>query len=76
MKFKDAHENEEVRSDRTPTGLTVNAAGIFEKMDNITLHCFAMEEEVMYIYFKTKLFCVVFTVINVAATILINLAMR
>ena len=76
MKFKDAHENEEVRSDRTPTGLTVNAAGIFEKMDNITLHCNAMEERVMYMYFQTKLFCVLFTVINVAATTLIILAMR
>ena len=53
MKFRDAHEDESVESEREPTGLIVNASGVFEKMNNITLHLLAMESEINAIYFKT-----------------------
>ena len=75
MKFRDAHGDESVVSEREPTGLIVNASGVFEKMNNITLHLLAMESEMNTIYFKTIAFCVLFTVVNLISVVLINLAM-
>ena len=75
MKFRDAHEDESIVSEREPTGLTVNASGVFEKMNNITLHLLAMESEMNTIYFKTIAFCVLFTIVNLVSVVLINLAM-
>ena len=76
MKFKDAHDDETVPSKREPTGLIVNASGIFEKMDHLTLHLLVMDEEITTIYFKTKFFCVLFTVVNIMIMILINIIMQ
>ena len=73
MKFRDAHEDEPIVSEREHTGLTVNASGVFEKMDNITLHLLAMESEMNAIYFKTKMFCVLFTIVNLISAVLIKL---
>ena len=72
MKFRDAHEDAE----RKPTGLIVNASGVFEKMDNITLHLLHMESEMNAIYFKTIALCVLFTVVNFIMVVLINLVMN
>ena len=76
MKFRDVHEDESVEFEREPTGLIVNDSGVFEMMDNITIHLLAMEEEITNIYFKTIAFCVLFTVINLILVILINLVMN
>jgi len=75
MKFRDAHKDELHVIEREPTGLIVNASGIFEKMNNISLHMLAIESEMHAIYFKTIAFYILFTVVNLISVILINVVM-
>jgi hypothetical protein len=75
VKFRDAHKDELHVSEREPTGLIVNASGIFEKMNSISLHMNTIEGEMHSIYFKTIVFCILFTVVNLISAVLINVAM-
>ena len=70
MKFKDAPKDE-----REPTGLIINDADLFGWMDNTTKHILTLDEELTDLYFKTKIYLVLFTIINLAITIIINFIM-
>ena len=57
MKVKDSHEDKEKR---VPTEIVVPLANLFEKLENLTLHLMQHEDEVVSIYFKSKLYLVIF----------------
>ena len=71
MKFKDAPKEE-----REPTGLIINDVGLFEWMDNITKHHQVLDEEVWELEMKMKIYLILFTIVNLAITAIMNLIMN
>ena len=70
MKFKDAPKGE-----REPTGLIIHDVNLFDWMDNITKHHEVLDKEIFKFEIKMKIYLILFTIINLAITIIINFIM-